>query len=159
MFVSCSGRQLTPLHFVLSAPKPLTAGTRPPCFWCRFLPFVSDFLPTFLHFASVSNFALDVYFSDAHISASKYDYSRRILSEWISQRRASQAETCEARLSEGSLPPAPSLPPSPRPTLSTSWIARWVSRLLYIWRDLNAKFNYRYVYNFIEVDRNHKYIL
>ena len=53
---------------------------------------------------------LCTYISLRHISLlSKYDYNRRILSELTSQTMASQAETCEARLSEGSLPPAPSL--------------------------------------------------
>ena len=77
----------------------------------------ADFFQLFHRFPS---FALDVYFSLRHISLlSKYDYNRRILFELTAQTMASLAETCEARLSEESLPPALS-PPSPSSTPSST---------------------------------------
>ena len=122
MFVSCSRRRLTPL---------CTFGSKTAD---RLRPAQTDSHADFFHLFHKFSLILPpfpallcTYISLRHISRlSKYDYNRRILSELTSQTMASQAETCEARLSEGSLPPAPSLPPSPRPTLSTSWIARRV---------------------------------
>ena len=107
------------LHFVLwsllAAPKLLTAGGGAQT------ASNADFFP--FCFTDFTHFSFGrIFLSQACISLlSKYDYNRRILFELTgAQTMASQAETCEARLSEESLPPAPSSSPIPSSATSAS---------------------------------------